>query len=765
MEISKRLFSANWGLEREVLRVDPSGRLADTPHPFPPGHRKITVDYAEAQVELITGVHSGPLDALEELESLQAQLEERLGDELLWPFSLPATWTEGQAVLPAQFAGDPGWDDQRRYRKTLEQHHGGARQVLSGIHVNYSFGPDHPGGDYFALARHFLRFQPIITYLFSFSPWLTPSYQRDLTRGRSQEAVAAAERCGPRTSSVRQGPLGYVLPEAVEEAVGVRYDSLEEYLEKLHRALTPSEGRPALLSHEREFYAAVRPKGRTKEKGKTLEALARDGVEYLEFRSFDLDPLAPWGIRKDTLRFLELFLAAGAVTESPPLSDQERAKTRRLLHDLAQCSWGRSPGAPRAVRRLWARLAPLLHELAPLAGPDHVAALGRFQDQLEGRAVRDLERVSALWGEGGPLRWGLERARLHRAWSGLELSTKLLIEEADRRGFGVELLDASENFVVLKSGARREYVKQATRTSADPYVAALVMENKEVTKRVLRQAGLVVPEGAIFSSAEAALKARATWEGRKVVIKPNATNFGDGVTILEASADLRDWDTAVTLAFSLDQQILIEDFAPGLEFRFLVLGGRTHAILHRVPANVVGDGVRSIRELVDEKNRHPWRGEGYRKPLEKLRLDAVEQEFLAAQGWNPDRVPASGQRVFLRKNSNISTGGDSIDFTDLMPARYARLAERASAAVGAQICGLDMILPNWKDDSASGAYTILELNFNPALHIHAFPAEGTNRRPEAAVLDLLFQKRVEVPTPREMPRLRGGMMWTEQEAQ
>ncbi len=739
MKLSKDWLSANWGLEREVLRVDEEGRLARSRHPFPPGHRKITVDWAEAQTELITGVHPSPDGALDELQDLQSTLQGRLGSELLWPFSVPGVWERGQSPEAARFGDDPGWGDQRTYRKTLEARHGGARQVLSGIHVNYSFGPRHPGGDSFALARNFLRYQPVLSYLLAASPWLSAEYRGALLSFRSAEAGEAGVRCGSRTTSVRQGPLGYALAEEVEAAVDLRYDSLEEYLQKLARALTPVDGGTALLASERELYAAVRPKGRSA-KGQTLEALARDGVEYLEFRIFDLDPLAPLGIRRDTLLFLELFFAACAALDSPRFGPRDLPRIRRTIQSLTQCSLGRTRGAPRQVRALWRALEPTLAALAAEAGREHEAALTAFQDQIEGRTLRTVDRVVALMAPVGPLAWGLGRARLHRDWFSLELSTRLVIEEADRRGIRVELLDAQDNFVGLHRGRRTEYVKQATRTSADPYVAALVMENKEVTKIVLRQRGIAVPEGQSFASLEAARAAVARWRGRQAVVKPNATNFGQGVTILEADASATAWDEALALGFSLDSQVLIETFAPGLEFRFLVIGGRTVAILQRIPANVVGDGTRSIRQLVDAKNQHPWRGEGYRKPLEKLRLDETETSFLGAQGWSADDVPAAGQQVFLRKNSNISTGGDSLDFTDAMPPRFARVAEEAAAAVGARICGVDMILPDWQDPSPTAPYTILELNFNPALHIHTYPAVGENRHPAKEVVKLLFPK-------------------------
>jgi glutamate--cysteine ligase len=250
-------------------------------------------------------------------------------------------------------------------------------------------------------------------------------------------------------------------------------------------------------------------------------------------------------------------------------------------------------------------------------------------------------------------------------------------------------------------------------------------------------AGLQVPDGRQYHDASSAQADSPFWNGRRIVVKPNSTNFGEGITILGPEASAEDYRTAVTLAFAHDASVLIEEFIEGREFRFLVIGGKTRAVLHRVPANVTGDGRATIRELVEIKNRHPFRGEGYRKPLEKIRLGEIEIAFLAAQGLNADSVPSAGTTVYLRRNSNISTGGDSIDFTDTMPAVYRRHAERATAAVGANICGLDMIIPNLETTDEEAPYAILELNFNPALHIHDYPAVGENRHVERHVLDAI----------------------------
>jgi glutamate--cysteine ligase len=319
----------------------------------------------------------------------------------------------------------------------------------------------------------------------------------------------------------------------------------------------------------------------------------------------------------------------------------------------------------------------------------------------------------------------------------MELSTQLLIKEALARGAKVEILDRSDNFILLEKEGRTELVKQATRTNADGYASALAMENKEVAKRLLAAAGVPVPRGMLASDRAGALAYASSFAGKSLVVKPRSTNFGEGVAILGAERERSELEAAVDAAFGLDSGIIVEEFIPGREFRFLVIGGRTRAVLHRSPANVVGDGVSTIRALVDLKNLHPYRGEGYHSPLEKIRLGEVELAFLSAAGLGPDSIPAAGSTVFLRKNSNISTGGDAIDYTDAMAETYKRVAERAAAACGASISGIDMIVPDPADGSGGGAASVIELNYNPALHIHDFPAQGENRRVERFVLDLL----------------------------
>ncbi len=320
----------------------------------------------------------------------------------------------------------------------------------------------------------------------------------------------------------------------------------------------------------------------------------------------------------------------------------------------------------------------------------------------------------------------------------LELSTQLVIGEALRRGHGVEVLDRGANFIRLTGNGKVEYVRQATRTSADTYIAPLIMENKKVTKRILAEVGIRVPAGRDYRSLDGFSADWDFWRtSGALVIKPNSTNFGVAVAILAGGFTREDYLKAGARALGEDECALVEEFLPGKEYRFLVIDGITRAILHRVSANVTGDGTSTIAALMELKNRDPMRGEGYRSPLEKLRRDAEEERFLLEQGLTFESVPERGKTVYLRKNSNISTGGDSVDYTDAMHHGYGEIAAAAAAAVGAVICGVDMMVEDARAEPTGGNYGIIELNFNPALHIHDFPHEGKNRAVERYALDAI----------------------------
>ena len=322
-------------------------------------------------------------------------------------------------------------------------------------------------------------------------------------------------------------------------------------------------------------------------------------------------------------------------------------------------------------------------------------------------------------------------------YENLELSTQILIKEAFNRGAEVEVLDSESNFIRIIKGDKTEYIKQATRTSADTYISPLIMENKFLTKLLLKENNLRIPEGETFNNISSAIASYNNYKNKDIVIKPNSTNFGKGISIISGEKSKEDFENAVNLAFKYDSLIIIEEYIPGKEYRFLIINDRVLAVLHRIPANITGDGINNIKDLVIKKNKDPLRGHGYKTPLEKIKLGDAEKQYLKIQEKDFLYIPAKGEQVFLRKNSNISTGGDSIDCTDEIPDFYKEIAVNATRAVNAKICGADIIIRDLAAIPNNNSYGIIELNFNPALHIHNFPFKGKNRFVEKAVLDLL----------------------------
>ncbi len=319
----------------------------------------------------------------------------------------------------------------------------------------------------------------------------------------------------------------------------------------------------------------------------------------------------------------------------------------------------------------------------------------------------------------------------------MEISTQLLMKEADLRSIQWEILDRPENFLLLRKGSHTEYIKQASKTRLDSYITYLMMENKTVSKYAMQQAGLRVPFGRSFHIREEAYKSFSDFFNTKKVIKPVTTNFGIGIEILSPGESETEFKFKVDRAFEHSASIIIEEFIPGLEYRFLVLGGKTVAVCNRIPANVIGDGYSTISELVDKKNEDPRRGIGHVTPLEKIQKSEIETETLRGQGLDWNSIPKSGEVVYLRTNSNISTGGDSIDKTDSVHPEFKKIAERAAASVQAAICGVDIISNSIETFPTPENHAILEINFNPVLYIHEFPYEGKNRKVTGIILELL----------------------------
>lgn len=751
--LRRLLWQGKFGLEIERLRVDPSGRLALTPHPAGLGnkteHPFITTDFSESQLELITP----PLDSVDEAHGFIKTLHnvvraELPPGELLWPQSMPPVLPEENEIPLARFDGDAS--GRTEYREYLSKIYGRARQTICGGHFNFSFVPAffealaHETGTpvdslreqvYLKVVRNLMRHRWFLVGLLGRSP-----IAHESLRLKALDSDALLRVCCEFGASIRCSEIGY----RNREPLLADYHSIEGYAADLKRHIDQGK-----LLNPNELYLPVRLKTSPRE----------TSVSHIEIRALDLDPFDAAGIDPASLRLAHLFILYSLLADEDGEFDRDQqVRADELQNEVAcwgfaakgRCGQKTAPSFPFQEKALAMLDRVREHLLFEDAGAlaDYGNAWKLFRQYAESWEKHPASLIKQQVAETGFIEFHLARAheqveelsrdefKFH-AYPDLELSTQLLLKAAVRRGVHFDLLDRRENFIRLRRGAKVEYVVQATKTSLDRYSGILAMENKKVTKIILGERGIAVPDGADFAGIEEAKLAWETFRERPVVVKPISTNFGLGVSVLTENRDRAVFERAVEIAFAEDEQILIETYVPGKEFRFFLIENQVVAILHRVPANVVGDGRSSIRQLVAKKNEDPLRGKGYVTPLERIGLNESELMHLRSQGLDFDSVPAAGTAVYLRENSNISTGGDSIDYTDRAHPGYSEIASAASSALGVKITGLDLIVKDIEAPPVPGDYAIIEMNFNPAIHIHCHPHHGKNRKLDEHILSAL----------------------------
>ncbi|QEN03638.1 bifunctional glutamate--cysteine ligase GshA/glutathione synthetase GshB [Thiospirochaeta perfilievii] len=753
--LERELICGVWGLEKENIRVDSNGKLALTQHPLGLGnkieHPYITTDFSESQVEVITPPCKSMDEAYFMLENLHDIVTENLEkDEYLWPSSMPPIIPKDEDIPIANYGNSSEAKDKMEYRNYIAKKYGKHKQLISGIHYNFSFNEDFlkklhvlssvnesfydfKNGIYLTAARNLLKHQWLLTYLLGANVATHSSYKHCCNKDREniKEEVLFKGAC-----SYRNSLCGY----RNKEDFRVSFDTLEENIRDLKNLI--SQGH---LRGVKEYYSPVRLKN--SKDTDTFEALERDGIEYIELRMIDLNPLSKVGIFREDLSLVHLFILSSLLYPCSSYNHKEQKKAMENQNEVSFNGHNLSKELRDEGLFFFDRMEKVLDKLSIDCGyyNDIIRAAKRklsHKEELYSYKVYNLVLNEGYINHHLSISKENKKISLNESYSlkgyeDLELSTQILLKEALLKGLRVEVLDKRENFISISNKRKIEYIKQATKTSLDSYSTALIMENKAITKKVLLKSGISVPNGGIYTGIDRALMDFNKYLKSKIVIKPNNTNFGIGITILEANFSIEQYQEGLELAFNNDDTILIEEFFKGNEYRFTIIDGKVAGILQRVPANVVGDGKSNILELIEIKNRNPLRGRGYKKPLEQLKVGSEELFYLKSKNLTPNYIPQKDEIVFLRENSNISTGGDSLDFTDLIDTSYKDEAERAAKAVGANITGVDMMIENIQNRRSDTNATIIELNFNPAIHIHCYPFKGKNRRLGLQVLNAL----------------------------
>lgn len=363
------------GIEKEGLRVDAQGHLSQAEHPRALGaaltHSYITTDYSEALLEYITPVFKRSGDALSFLADLHRFGYGPLGDELIWCTSMPCDIPDEESIPIARYGSSNVGQLKHVYRTGLKHRYGKMMQTIAGIHYNFSLPEalwpalqalqqnrdslqDFRSEQYFRLIRNFRRYGWVLLYLFGASPALCSSFLKG--RDHQLETLGEDTLYLPYATSLRMSDLGY--SNKAQSSLGICFNHLQTYTASLHRAIhTPYERYDAIglkvdgeyrqlntsiLQIENEYYSDIRPKRVAHSGEKPLHALHTRGVEYVEIRNTDINPLLPLGIDQQQADFMDAFLVTCLLAGDELIDDDECERISENLKRVV--TRGREPG-------------------------------------------------------------------------------------------------------------------------------------------------------------------------------------------------------------------------------------------------------------------------------------------------------------------------------------------------------------------------------------------------------------------------------------
>ncbi len=370
---SDTIYGGLKGVEKESLRISPNGFLSQDPHPAGLGsaltNRFVTTDFSEALLEFVTPAFETTWETLRCICDIHQFTYAHLGDEMLWTSSMPCRIPADRDIPLAQFGTSNVGRMKTIYRRGLGYRYGRRMQVIAGVHFNYSlpaafwpayqailgnkqaateFRSDH----YLGMIRNVRRMGWIILYLFGSSPAVCKSFEGGAAKLPSLNADTWYE---PYATSLRMSDLGY--SNQNQSRINISLNSLDEYVRDLTNAISTPE--PAyeeigvkvddvyrqlnanLLQIENEYYSPVRPKRVARSGEQPTAALRRDGIEYVEIRSLDINMFDPTGMNQNTMRFIESFLIYCLLENSPALDEAATKEASR--NHTATAKQGRDP--------------------------------------------------------------------------------------------------------------------------------------------------------------------------------------------------------------------------------------------------------------------------------------------------------------------------------------------------------------------------------------------------------------------------------------
>lgn len=708
------------GIEREGLRTNESGELSDRPHLKVFGNRNtnafVTTDFGAAQLELRTTPCPTTKECYEKLLNVtNVVLEElRKEGEYLWPYSMPCILPDIENFNFGEYGDNV---KEHEYEMYLYKKYGYEMYCMSGVHLNFSINekyykelrklnqelPEKLEDGYFKIIRNYLKRLWMLIALFGATP---KQYKKDYEAN-----------CSIRNSN-KQGFKNIHLAE-------VNYDNKEKHIASLRKNI--KEGNIISIS---ELYTPIRIKGKWKY---DVDDLANNPISHIEVRVLDLNPFDKTSVTLEEIDFIVAFLFHCLLSkedENYPTFDYRQVAEEGMTEEQKSL---------------------LNKEIREILKTNKIYELG-FEKSLKKiqsdckQGITLSSKVTQLVEEKGYIKALMDLAKQYNEeahdakYSVINLGKKIydapaaLVRDAILRGVDYRVMDHRENNSIIEfmKHGKHEFIVGATQTRKDNYIVHYLTNDKFTSKEILQQHRLRVPRGIMINnrlSEEQLEDLYENYEEKAIVIKPRTTNGGVGITVFTTPPTKGQFIRAVNYAFEFDQDVLIEQYIKGEEYRFLVVGGKCISVINRRSAQVIGNGKSTIEKLIEEKNKEEW----HVLLDTKIRMDSPLRVFLTKSGRTLEDIPKKGEIVKLRKNSNCSTGGESISLTDKIPDRFKRIAEKAAKAFESYVCGVDIII----DDLEGEEYAILETNADPGYDINQWPYEGPDAHIGIEILKML----------------------------
>ena len=708
------------GIEREGLRTNNEGKLSERPHLKVFGNRNtnafVTTDFGAAQLELRTTPCSNTKECYDKLLNVtNVVLEElRKEGEYLWPYSMPCILPDAEHFKFGEYGDNV---KEHEYEMYLSKKYGYEMYCMSGVHLNFSISekyyaelkklnntlPDKLEDGYFKILRNYLKRVWILMALFGATP---KQY------GKDYEA-----KCSIRNSH-KQGFKNLQLDE-------INYENKEKHIASIRKNI--KNGNISKLS---ELYIPIRIKGKWKY---DVDDLANNPISHIEVRVLDLNPFDKTSVSQEEIDFIVAFLFHCLLTKEDDkyptidfrqvaedgINDEQKALLNKEIREILKTN--------------------KIYEL------EFDKSLKKIQREFK-QGITLSSRINKLFEEKGYIKALMDLAKQYNEeakdakYTVINKGKKVLnapaalIRDAILRGVDYRILDHREenSIVEFKKHGKLEYIVGATQTRKDNYIVHYLTNDKFEAKEVLQKHKLRVPKGIMINqnlSEEQIEDLYESYKEKAIVIKPRTTNGGVGISVFATPPTKAQFLRAVNYAFEFDRDVLIEQYMKGNEYRFLVVNGKCVSVVVRRSAQVIGNGKLSIEQLIAQKNTEEW----HTLLDTKLRIDAPLKAYLAKTGRTLEDIPKKGEIVKLRKNSNCSTGGESIALTDQMPDYFKRIAEKAAKAFESYVCGVDIII----EDLEKEDYVILEANADPGFDINQWPYEGTGSHIGIEILKML----------------------------